>query len=116
MVTPLNDKSSPDSDDRLIEAAEHHAFAGDSESKSPAGDSTEILTGSIAPGRMPKEIGRYHVRRVIASGGMGTVYEAVQEHPRRTVAVKVMRQGIASRSAMRRFESLPYSGQLVTSK
>ena len=110
MVTPLNDKSSPDSDDRLIEAANHQAFAGDSESKSPAGDSTEMLNGSVGPERMPKEIGRYHVKRVIASGGMGTVYEALQEHPRRTVAVKVMKQGIASRSAMRRFE---YESQIL---
>ncbi len=50
------------------------------------------------------------IRRVIASGGMGTVYEAVQEHPRRSVAVKVMRQGVASRSALRRFE---YEAQLL---
>jgi len=41
---------------------------------------------------------------------MGTVYEAVQEKPRRTVAVKLMRAGIASRSALRRFE---YESQLL---
>ncbi len=72
--------------------------------------STKTFKGSTAPGRMPKEIGRYHIKRVIASGGMGTVYEAVQEHPRRTVAVKVMKHGIASRSAMRRFE---YESQIL---
>ncbi|MGB2985688.1 MAG: hypothetical protein WBE26_07370 [Phycisphaerae bacterium] len=44
------------------------------------------------------------------SGGMGTVYEAVQEHPRRTVAVKVLKHGVASRSAMRRFE---YESQIL---
>ena len=60
--------------------------------------------------RMPRRIGHYTLKRVIASGGMGTVYEAVQEKPRRTVAVKVMRQGIASRSALRRFE---YEAQLL---
>ncbi len=49
-------------------------------------------------------IGHYTVRRVIASGGMGVVYEAVQEHPHRTVALKVLRAGIASPSALRRFE------------
>ena len=32
---------------------------------------------------MPREIGHYKVRRVIGSGGMGTVYEAMQESPRR---------------------------------
>jgi tetratricopeptide (TPR) repeat protein/tRNA A-37 threonylcarbamoyl transferase component Bud32 len=53
---------------------------------------------------IPKRIGQYRIKRVIASGGMGTVYEAMQEQPRRTVAVKVMRPGVASRSALRRFE------------
>ena len=52
----------------------------------------------------PRTIGRYHIRHLIDSGGMGKVYLAVQEQPRRTVALKVMRQGIASRSALRRFE------------
>ena len=53
---------------------------------------------------MPKRIGCYTIRQVIASGGMGTVYLAVQEHPRRTVALKVMKKGIVSPSTLRRFE------------
>ena len=57
-----------------------------------------------APTRLPKRIGPYTIKSVIASGGMGTVYQAAQEHPRRTVAVKVIKQGITSRSALRRFE------------
>jgi len=61
-------------------------------------------------GNMPKEIGHYKVRRVIGSGGMGTVYEAIQESPRRKVAIKVMRSGVTSRSAMRRFE---YESQIL---
>jgi non-specific serine/threonine protein kinase/serine/threonine-protein kinase len=59
---------------------------------------------------IPKKIGQYRVRRAIASGGMGTIYEAVQEQPRRTVAIKVMKQGVTSRSALRRFE---YESQLL---
>lgn len=51
-----------------------------------------------------KQIGRYALKRVIASGGMGTVYEAQQESPRRSVAIKVLRGGMASRSILRRFE------------
>jgi tetratricopeptide (TPR) repeat protein/predicted Ser/Thr protein kinase len=52
----------------------------------------------------PTHIGRYEIRRVIASGGMGTVYEAVQDHPRRVVALKVMRHEAASTQAMKRFQ------------
>jgi non-specific serine/threonine protein kinase/serine/threonine-protein kinase len=59
---------------------------------------------------VPKRIGHYHIKRVIGRGGMGTVFEAVQEHPRRTVAVKVMKESIASRSALRRFE---YESQVL---
>ena len=49
-------------------------------------------------------IGGYQVTRAIASGGMGSVYEAQQENPRRTVALKVIRAGFGSRAAQRRFE------------
>jgi len=50
------------------------------------------------------EIGRYTVESLIAAGGMGMVYRAVQSNPHRTVALKVLRRGIASRSAMMRFQ------------
>lgn len=63
-----------------------------------------------AGGMIGARIGRYRVRRLIGVGGMGAVYEAVQEQPRRTVALKVMRSGLASRSAQRRFE---YESQLL---
>jgi non-specific serine/threonine protein kinase/serine/threonine-protein kinase len=59
---------------------------------------------------MPERIGRFHLKRLIAAGGMGAVYEAVQDQPRRIVAVKVMRQGMTSRSALRRFE---YESQIL---
>src|ERR1043165_6454535 len=63
----------------------------------------------VGPG-VPKRIGNYEIRRIIGSGGMGAVYLAVQEQPRRTVALKIMRSGIASRAALRRFE---YESQLL---
>jgi serine/threonine protein kinase len=53
--------------------------------------------------RTPTKIGHYHIKRVISVGGMGVVYEAIQDHPRRTVALKIVKQGVASRSALRRF-------------
>ncbi len=52
---------------------------------------------------MPSSIGDYTIKRVIATGGMGTVYEAVQENPRRTVAVKVVKSGMATENARLRF-------------
>ncbi len=49
-------------------------------------------------------IGGFRIERVLASGGMGTVYLAQQDHPRRAVALKLMRPGLLSRQALRRFE------------
>jgi len=73
-------------------------------------DPTDTLLHAVALQTMPARIGRYHIKRVIASGGMGIVYEALQEHPRRSVALKVVRRGVASPSAMRRFD---YESQIL---
>ena len=51
----------------------------------------------------PAKIGRYRVLRLLGEGGMGVVYEAVQENPHRTVALKVVKPGLES-SLLRRFE------------
>jgi tRNA A-37 threonylcarbamoyl transferase component Bud32/CHASE2 domain-containing sensor protein len=67
--------------------------------------STEATAAEPSSPMVSRRIGGYRIKRIIDSGGMGTVYEAVQEHPRRPVALKVMRPGIASRSALRRFET-----------
>jgi serine/threonine protein kinase len=50
------------------------------------------------------QVGRYHIKSRIAAGGMGMVYLAEQEHPRRDVALKIMKPGVSSRSAARHFE------------
>ena len=50
-------------------------------------------------------VGKYQIKREIASGGMGIVYEAVQDQPRRVVALKLMRAGLGSRAAVHRFEA-----------
>jgi tetratricopeptide (TPR) repeat protein len=49
-------------------------------------------------------LGHYRVTSVIATGGMGTIFAAEQEHPERRVALKIMRSGITSTEARRRFE------------
>ena len=42
--------------------------------------------GKFTTANMPSEIGRYKILGIIASGGMGVMYEAMQEAPRRRVA------------------------------
>ncbi len=53
---------------------------------------------------VPDRIGPYQVVRALGRGSMGTVYEALQENPRRTVALKVLRAGAGSEAALRRFQ------------
>lgn len=51
----------------------------------------------------PARIGRYRIGRRIAEGGMGAVYEAEQDNPRRVVALKVVRPNLTSPEVLRRF-------------
>lgn len=60
-------------------------------------------TSKTDPGS-PEHIGPYRILREIGRGGMGVVYEAEQDRPRRRVAVKVLRKNAASEDAMKRFE------------
>lgn len=54
---------------------------------------------------LPSTIGRYRIIRLLGEGGMGAVYEAEQENPHRTVALKVIRAGYTSVEMLRRFEN-----------
>lgn len=40
---------------------------------------------------LPSTIGQYRIESLIGQGGMGAVYKAMQDSPRRTVALKVIR-------------------------
>jgi tetratricopeptide (TPR) repeat protein/predicted Ser/Thr protein kinase len=46
-------------------------------------------------------IGKYQIQKVLGRGGMGTVYEAVDPHINRKVAVKTMIQGLAESPDLR---------------
>ena len=67
-----------------------------------ASDASRLLAS--AERRMPATIGRYRIVRLIGEGGMGVVYEAEQDHPRRTVALKLLKAGLARPELLRRFE------------
>ncbi len=54
-------------------------------------------------GPLPERIGRYRIIRRLGAGGMGVVYEAEQEHPRRRVALKVIRGGSQDEIRVRLF-------------
>lgn len=53
---------------------------------------------------LPATIGRYRIVGLLGEGGMGTVYEAEQEQPRRIVALKVIKPGYATPEHLWRFE------------
>ncbi len=65
---------------------------------------SDLSTVSVEQSLVGVRIGNYKVVRLIASGGMGTVYEAIQEHPRRKIALKVLRSTLISPEALNRFE------------
>lgn len=53
---------------------------------------------------MPKRIASYRIVDVLGEGGMGVVYLAEQDKPRRRVALKVLKAGMTTPAMLRRFE------------
>jgi eukaryotic-like serine/threonine-protein kinase len=68
------------------------------EAPSPFQSESETFGTATAgvSGNLPVMIGKFKIRRLIGEGGMGAVYEAEQEQPRRTVALKVIKTAWAS--------------------
>src|SRR5262245_19824212 len=82
----------------------HPSQAGDTPR---ASTSLRALLESTEPASLPTpgaRVGHYLLTRQIGRGGMGAVFEAMQDQPRRLVAVKLMRYGPESPAGLRRFE------------
>lgn len=87
---------------------ECHAQAGDFL------DARELQAANIGFGNMHGDLeddlkpgmnlGGFLIERLLGRGGMGSVFVATQERPRRSVALKVIRRGLATPSLLRRFE------------
>ncbi|MFG0330464.1 MAG: protein kinase [Phycisphaerales bacterium] len=81
----------------------HHRDAG-ATFDSPIIQLSRVERGRPArQSRRGEKFGRYRIIRRLGSGGMGVVYLAEQDEPRRSVALKVLRGGLLSDTAVRRF-------------
>ena len=77
----------------------------DDATKSRDADATLLASpGVMRDPSLPSSIGPYKVLGLLGVGGMGAVYEAEQQRPRRVVALKVIKPGFVSPSLLRRFE------------
>lgn len=91
--------------------------AGPTSSMSPDGDSGGVSRGvpgvpRVGPG---DRLGDFVLKRLLGMGGMGAVYEAVQDAPRRSVAVKVLGASAqdAANAARRLRQEAELQGRLV---
>lgn len=88
----------------IAEAANRSGSRGPASDGAPgsttADAGSEGADGTLAPGA---RVGRYTIVRVLGVGGMGVVYEAQQDSPRRAVALKLIRSELVTRSMARRF-------------
>ncbi|MCZ6766922.1 MAG: serine/threonine-protein kinase, partial [bacterium] len=63
-----------------------------------------IRPSDVSADPAPERIGHFRIIDCLGRGGMGVVYRAEQDQPRRQVALKIMHAGLISEQLRRRFE------------
>ena len=96
-------------DDAVLRSIVESMLAGDAAAhemidESVAGRAAVRIAERVLDTPMPQRVGQFTIQREIGRGGMGVVYEAQQEHPNRRVALKIVKQELASPPMLRRFE------------
>jgi hypothetical protein len=91
--------SSPIEPSKLAELLDKIGGIAPADGVEPAGPAAAGI-----PPALPATIGRYRILRLLGEGGMGAVFEAEQDQPNRTVALKVIRPGLAGAELLRRFD------------
>ncbi len=84
---------------------EHGAASGSEDETHPIAPEAMPARGGAASGHGPdpSSIGKYRIIRRLGAGGMGVVYKALQDYPRRTVALKVIRPDLFRDAVLDRF-------------
>lgn len=83
--------------DRLLEETDHVAGLVDRQA-------VGVLTDRQGQQTSPRRIGAYEIVEVIGRGGFGVVFRAIQENPRRPVALKLLSAPLVEPTIRRRFE------------
>ncbi len=93
-------------DDLLADARSFLDSCADADATMPVPEPETVEAWYAAPAGVPlgRRLGPFRLLRELARGGMGIVYEAEQEKPKRTIALKVLRVGLDSDGARKRFE------------
>ncbi|MEZ6242106.1 MAG: protein kinase [Phycisphaerales bacterium] len=92
------------SEPAIVEEVERLLKADADDGPLEPGDGIQLLATQLGVQGAPSgRVGRYQIIREIGRGGMGVVFEAEQDDPKRRVALKIMRDSFASTETKRRF-------------
>ncbi|MCE9630277.1 MAG: protein kinase [Planctomycetia bacterium] len=95
------ERSEPDAPEEQADSIDDGGLSGSGLTELLRPSATAPTAGDLQPGA---RLGDVTIVRFIAEGGMGRVYEGLQGMPCRSVAVKVIRPGLLSATAAKRFE------------